>query len=230
MSVALEENGMNVWDAVVGRRSVRRFLDKPVPEKIVRDILEGASRAASGTNMQPWMVHVVSGAAKERLSATVSDLAEKEEASLEYNYLPENIKEPYRSRRRKVGFDLYEKYGVERDDMQGRKAAMLRNYRFFGAPIGLFFTLDRSMSMGSWLDCGMFMQNVMLLARGFGLETCPQQAWCDFGAGVRQELHIPEEHIILSGMALGYIDESAPENRLVTERADVGEFSTWHID
>jgi nitroreductase len=173
-------------------------------------------------------VHVVSGATQARLSAAARAAAEAEQTSLEYPYLPERLKEPYLSRRRKVGFDLYARYGVERHDMAGRKAAMLRNYDFFGAPIGLFFTMDRDMALGAWLDCGMFMQNVMVVARAYGLETCPQQAWCDQGAVVHKELGIADTHILLSGMALGYGDPQAPENGLVSERVGVDEFATWH--
>jgi nitroreductase len=215
-------------DAVTGRRSIRRFRPTPVPEAAVRSILAAASRAASGTNIQPWLVHVVSGAAKNRLSAAVLAAAQAGDLSLEYRYLPGTMKEPYLSRRRKIGFDLYEKYGIDRSDLPGRKAAMLRNYHFFGAPVGLFFTMERDMALGAWLDCGMFMQNVMIVARAHGLETCPQQAWCDFGAVVHRELSIPRQHILLSGMALGHEDEEAVENTLVSTRVDVDEFTTWH--
>lgn len=217
-----------VVDAVVGRRSVRRFLPTPVGEETVTAILEAASRAASGTNIQPWLVHTVTGASRDRLSKAVLAAAVAEQTSLEYTYLAHPLPEPYLSRRRTVGFDLYAKYGVERSDMAGRKAAMLRNYDFFGAPIGLFYTMERDMALGSWLDCGMFMQNVMIVARAHGLETCPQQAWCDFGAVVHRELSIPDNHILLSGMALGHADPDAIENTLETSRAPVGEFNTWH--
>jgi nitroreductase len=138
------------------------------------------------------------------------------------------MKEPYLSRRCKVGFDLYARYGIARDDMAARKAAMLRNFDFFGAPVGLFFTMERDMALGAWLDCGMFMQNVMIVARAYGLETCPQQAWCDLGGVVHAQLGIADSHIILSGMALGYADPAAPENGLVSERAGVDEFASWH--
>lgn len=217
-------------EAVTGRRSIRRFLPTAVPAATIRQILEASSRAASGTNIQPWLIHVVAGKARQRLSQAVLAAAEADEGSLEYEYLPAPLAEPYISRRRKVGYDLYAKYGVDRHDMPGRKTAMLRNYDFFGAPVGLFFTMERTMALGSWLDCGMFMQNVMIVARGLGLETCPQQAWCDFGAVVHRELAIPDNHILLSGMALGYADLSAIENTLVTERSPVDEFTTWHTD
>jgi nitroreductase len=193
----------DVIDAVAGRRSVRAFLPDPIDASIVTAILRGASRAPSGQNMQPWLVHVVSGEARERLSRAATAAAEADETSLEYPYLPDNVREPYRSRRRKIGFDLYAKYGVDRHDLAGRKAAMIRNFTFFGAPIGLFFTIERDLALGAWMDCAMFMQNVMVLARAYGLETCPQQAWCDFGAVVHRELGLSEQFVVLSGMALG---------------------------
>ncbi|MBB5685953.1 nitroreductase [Sphingobium boeckii] len=219
---------ISALDAVKGRRSVRRFLPDPVSEPVIEAILQASSRAASGTNIQPWLVHVVTGKTRDSLSSAVLRAAEAEETSLEYPYLPARLKEPYLSRRRKVGFDLYALYGIDRHDMPARKAAMMRNFDFFGAPVGLFFTMERDMPQGAWLDCGMFMQNVMITARAYGLETCPQQAWCDFGAVVHAELGIPDDHILLSGMALGTIDPSAPENTLVSERAGVDEFGTWH--
>lgn len=219
---------LSAIEAVTGRRSVRRFLPTPVGEETIRAILQAASRAASGTNIQPWQVHVVIGEGRDRLSRAVLAAAEADEVSLEYRYLPERMKEPYLSRRRKLGHDLYALYGIDRNDIASRKAAMLRNYEFFGAPVGLFFTMERDMALGAWLDCGMFMQNVMVVARAHGLETCPQQAWCDFGAAVHRELAIPDGFILLSGMALGYTDLSAIENTLVSDRIGVDEFTTWH--
>ncbi|MBB4642996.1 nitroreductase [Rhizorhapis suberifaciens] len=224
----LPEQGLPAVEAVTGRRSVRRFLPTAVSEQTIDAILQAASRAASGTNIQPWLVHVVTGESRDRLSRAVLAAAQADETSLEYRYLPERMKEPYLSRRRKLGHDLYALYGIDRDDIAARKAAMLRNYEFFGAPVGLFFTMERDMALGAWLDCGMFMQNVMVVARAHGLETCPQQAWCDFGAVVHRELAIPDSLILLSGMALGYADSSAIENKLVSDRIGVDEFTTWH--
>jgi nitroreductase len=195
---------------------------------IITSILEAAARAPSGTNIQPWLVHVVTGATRARLIETAMPAAAAGEFELEYAYLPEQMGEPYLSRRRAVGYALYEKYGIDRSDYPARKAAFLRNFDFFGAPVGLFFTMDRAMAQGAWLDCGMFMQNVMVLARAYGLETCPQQAWCDVGPIVHSVLGIPDDHLILSGMALGYANWGANENTLVSARATVDEFSTWH--
>jgi nitroreductase len=217
-----------VIDAIVNRRSVRRFLPDPIPREIVKAILSDAARAPSGTNFQPWHVHVVTGKARERLSQAVLQAAEAGNRCDEYVYAPSPLMEPYLSRRRKIGFDLYKLYGVARDDIAGRKRAALRNFEFFGAPVGLFFTMERCLCEGSWLDCGMFMQNVMILARAYGLETCAQQAWCDFGGIVHEQLGIAETHIMLSGMALGRPYPGAPENTLITEREPVDQFTDFH--
>lgn len=224
----VEHNGISAFEAVVGRRSVRRFLPTPVSNDVIETILNAAARAPSGVNAQPWMVHIVTGETRERLSRAVTSAVEVGSQSAEYRYLPEVMNEPYLSRRRKIGFDLYALYGIDRRDVAARKEAMLRNYTFFGAPVGLFFVMDRDMTLGSWLDCGMFMQSVMTVARAFGLDTCPQQAWCDYGGVVHQVLDIPAQHTLLSGMALGYIDPTAPENKLVTERAPSATFAARH--
>lgn len=221
-------NGLSAYEAVVGRRSIRRFLPTPVPEETVDAILNAAARVPSGVNAQPWLVHVVTGPARERLSSSVRAAARAGELNFEYAYLPERMDEPYLSRRRKLGHDLYALYGIGRHDKAAREEAMLRNFDFFGAPVGLFFTMERKMTLGSWLDMGMFMQGVMTIARAFGLETCPQQAWCDHGAVVHRELGIPDDHIILSGMALGHADPTAPENGLVSDRVPASEFTIRH--
>jgi nitroreductase len=219
---------MTAIDAVAGRRSVRRFEPTPVASDQVLAILAVASRAPSGVNAQPWLVHVVTGAALRRLTDAGRKAAAVDDLSLEYPYLPDKLPEPYLSRRHKLGPDLYSLYGVKQDDYPARKAAMLRNFDFFGAPVGLFFTMDRRMTAGSWLDMGMFMQNVMTVARAHGLETCAQQAWCDIGAVVHRELSIPNHHILLSGMALGHADPDAPENTLVSDRVAPSAFTTFH--
>jgi nitroreductase len=217
-----------VIDAVVNRRSVRHFLSTPVPLNVVRAILSAASRAPSGTNFQPWHVHVVTGETRSNLSQTVTQAAEGGDRCDEYLYAPAPVMEPYLSRRRKVGYDLYKLYGVARDDFAARKQAMLRNFEFFGAPVGLFFTMERRLLLGSWLDCGMFMQNVMILARAHGLETCAQQAWCEYGRIVHEQLGISDTHIVLSGMALGHPDPDAPANTLVSDRVSIDDFAVFH--
>ena len=211
---------------VTERSSKRNFLPDPVNIDIVKDIIQDASRAPSGTNTQPWKVTCVTGETKKKLTNAVLEAAETGNGSLEYEYMPSKLKEPYISRKRAVGYALYELYGIKRDDYPARKAAMLRNFEFFGAPVGLFFRMDRELLYGSWLDVGMFMQNVMILARGKGLETCPQQAWCEFGPIVHKVLDIPDDEIIISGMSMGYASK-APENTLVSERMPLDDFATF---
>jgi len=225
-----DRRDMSAIDAIVHRRSVRRFLSTPLPLSLIKTILNGAARAPSGTNIQPWKVHVVSGAARERLSRAVLEAAEAGRRCDEYVYIPAQLKEPYLSRRRQLGYELYRLYGIERTDFAARKEAALRNFRFFDAPIGLFFTMEKYLLLGSWLDCGMFMQNGMTLARAYGLETCPQQAWCEYGGIIHQQLNISDDDIILSGMALGYADPNAPENTLVSSRITDEEFASYHFE
>jgi nitroreductase len=217
----------DVVAAVAGRHSMRRFLPTPVPRATVEAILAAAARAPSGTNSQPWHVAVVAGEAQARLSAAVLAAAAAGEQQEEYEYFPEPCPEPYLARRRAVGYRLYSLYGIERSDYPARRRAMLRNFEFFGAPVGLFFSMERQLKYGSWLDIGMFMQNVMIVARGYGLETCPQQAWCEFGPTVHLALNIPAERILVSGMALGFLDAQAPENTLVSEREPLASYATF---
>ena len=217
----------HVISKIVSERSSKRnFLPDPVDIDIVKDIIKDASRAPSGTNTQPWKVTCVTGETKKRLTTAVLEAAQKGNAKLEYEYMPAKLKEPYISRKRAVGYALYELYGIKRDDYPARKAAGLRNFEFFGAPVGIFFRMDRELLYGSWLDVGMFMQNIMILARGKGLETCPQQAWCEFGPIVHKVLNIPDDEIIISGMSMGYAAK-APENTLVSERVPLDDFTTF---
>lgn len=218
-----------VDEAIMSRRSVRAFLPEPVPEAAVRHILEVASRAPSGTNTQPWRVHVLAGAAKERLSEAV--LAEREgrpRGAAEYHYYPTQWREPYLSRRRKIGWDLYGLLGIEKGDKARMWAQFGRNYRFFDAPVGLIFTIDRDLERGSWLDYGMFLENVMIAARGQGLHTCPQAAWMEYPEVIARVLGIPESEMVVCGMSMGYEDPSKPENKLVTEREPVDGFASFH--
>ena len=223
-----EGRGLDVRAAVTGRRSVRGFLDRPVAIETVRRILSDAARAPSGTNSQPWLVHVVTGAARDRVCNAVTAAAIAGRTGKEYAYFPDDAGEPYTSRRRKVGFDLYALYGIARNDMEGRKQSMLKNFQLFGAPVGLFFAMEKKMLYGSWLDLGMYMQNVMVLARGHGLESCPQEAWGHYGPTVHETVGIPDGQVIVSGMAMGYEDKAVVANTLVTEREPVEGFARFH--
>jgi nitroreductase len=223
----MTDGGLSARAAIIGRRSVRGFLPRPVPAETIRSILADAARAPSGTNSQPWFVHVVTGAARDRVSKVVLEAARSGARSAEYPYFPEQPGEPYLHRRRKVGFDLFALYGIDRKDMEGRKGAALKNFEFFGAPVGMFFSMERKMQYGSWLDLGMFMQNVMVAARYYGLETCPQQAWGNYGATMHEVLGLPDDRVMVSGMSLGYEDRTVVANTLVTEREPVDGFAVF---
>jgi nitroreductase len=208
--------------------SCRAFLAKPVPAEIVRSILRDAARAPSGGNLQPWRVFVLAG---EPLAEFVRIVQEKLRVhprgeTPEYHVYPPDLREPYRARRFKCGEDMYATISVPREDKPARLRQFANNYRFFGAPVALFYAIDRQMQCGQWADLGMYMQSVMLLAREHGLHTCAQEAWAAWPQTVREFLQIPPELFFFCGMALGYRDESAPINRLRTDRAPLEEFAT----
>jgi nitroreductase len=218
--------------AITSRRSIRAYRPTPVPRATLERILEVAARAPSGTNTQPWKVHVLTGAAKEKLSrairAAYDDPGERARHTEEYAYYPTEWVSPYVERRRKVGWDLYGLLGIGKADKARMQEQHGRNYEFFGAPVGLIFTIDRVMQQGSWLDYGMFLQNVMIAARARGLDTCPQAAFTQFHRVIARELGLPETEMVVCGMSLGHADERAPENRLVTEREPVSGFARFH--
>lgn len=214
--------------AITSRRSVRAFLPTPVPRALVEHLLDVAARAPSGTNMQPWRAYVLTGEPKRRLSeALVAEHLAGTPEEAEYAYYPHEFFEPYLSRRRKVGWDLYGLLGIRRGEAERMRRQHARNFEFFGAPVGIIFTIDRRLAIGSWLDYGMFLQNVMVAARAHGLDTCPQAAFARRHRTIRRHLPIPEGEAVVCGMSLGYADPDAPENALVTERAPAREFATF---
>jgi nitroreductase len=225
----LVEEAAIVDEAIVSRRSVRAFLPDPVDEAAIRDILEVASRAPSGTNMQPWRVYVTTGETKERLSRAILDSGIRAEKAKwdEYRYYPEKFFEPYYGRRRAVGYALYGHLGIGKRDVDQMRAQHDRNFVFFDAPVGMIFTIDRRLNQGSWIDYGMFIQNIMIAARGRGLHTCPQAAFAPYHRQIRPVLGIADEEVVICGMALGYEDTSKPENDLRTERAPLEEWVTF---
>jgi nitroreductase len=211
-----------------GRYSCRAFLPAPVPKDVLKDILSIASRAPTGTNIQPWKVWVLTGETKhrvsERLLATFDDPEEVSTHSEPYQYDPKKWVEPYIDRRRKVGLGLYCLLGIQKGDALRMHEQHARNYKFFDAPVGLIFTVDTIMEQGSWLDYGMFLQNIMLAAKARGLDTCPQAALIQFHRVIREELDLPDSESVICGMSLGYADPDAPENALRTERASLEEW------
>jgi nitroreductase len=217
--------------AITSRRSIRAFLPTPVGREDIEKILEVAGRAPSGTNTQPWKVYVLTGAAKRRLSdaitAAYADPACASKHTEQYNYYPREWVSPYIDRRRKVGWDLYALLGLARENKAGMAAQHARNYRFFDAPVGLIFTIDRVMEQGSWLDYGMFLENIMVAARGRGLDTCPQAAFTQFHSIIEAHLALSEGEMVVCGMALGYADPDKIENSLITEREPVSCFARF---
>lgn len=220
--------------AITSRHSMRAFLPAPVSREMVETILRVASRAPSGTNIQPWQVHVLTGAARQRLSDRISAIyenpAELAQHEREYDYYPKDWTSPYIERRRKVGWDLYGLLGIAKTDKAAMHRQHGRNYRFFDAPVGLIFSIDRVLQQGSWMDYGMFLQNIMVAARARGLHTCPQAAFTQFHRVIAEELAFRPGQMLVCGMALGYADPAAVENTLVTERADVSEFAHFIED
>jgi nitroreductase len=215
--------------AITSRRSIRAYLPTPVPREDIEALLEVAARAPSGTNTQPWKVYVLTGQARQDLSdAILAVNADPEQArrhTEEYTYYPREWVSPFVDRRRKVGWDLYTLLGLTRDNKAGMAAQHARNYRFFDAPVGLIFTIDRIMEQGSWLDYGMFLQNIMVAARARGLDTCPQAAFTQYHRVIAKQLGLPENEMVVCGMALGWADPDRIENSLVTEREAVQHFA-----
>lgn len=214
--------------AITSRRSMRAFLPKPVDREDIDKILEVASRAPSGTNIQPWNVYVLAGAARERLSDAIltayNDPELKKEHTEAYYYYPRQWVSPFIERRRKVGWDLYRLLGITREDKAGMTAQHGRNFRFFDAPVGLIFTINRILEQGSWLDYGMFMQNIMVAAKARGLDTCPQAAFIHYHKIIAEHLQLPDNELVVCAMALGWADLDKAENALLTEREPLTSF------
>jgi nitroreductase len=221
---------MDVREAVASRFSCRAFLPKPVPEKIVREIVESAARAPSAGNMQPWQVHALAGGRLEALKAL---LAPRMEAELpkgegtDYTIYPHPLTEPYNTRRFTVGELLYKAIGIPREDKAARYRQFANNYVFFGAPVALFFAREKTHGPAQWADIGGYLQTVCLLARDHGLHTCPQQAWVSFHKTVRSFLNLPDILMVYSGMALGFAAEAAPINQWRSPREPLDSFATF---
>ncbi|QJC56081.1 Chloronitrobenzene nitroreductase [Polaromonas vacuolata] len=221
--------------AIDSRQSMREFLPDAVPKASIEHLLELASRAPSGTNTQPWKVYVLQGASRNTLvdkvcaahDALRADPSLASQYCEEYDYYPEKWISPYIDRRRENGWGLYGLLGITKGDKDKMHAQHQRNYRFFDAPVGLMFTLDRQMGRGSLLDYGMFMQNLMVAARGHGLHSCPQAAWNGFSSIILPHLGANPNEMLVCGMALGFADETALVNTYRTPRVAAGEFTTW---
>ena len=221
---------MNVKEAFVSRRSVRRFLPDSVSKEKIENILEGAAFAPSGHNIQPWHVYVVQG--KKKLSMTNSIIEAIKDGSAkemknEFDYYPTEWFEPFVSRRRAVGFELYNLLGIGRDDFEARDKQMQENFHFFGAPVGMFITMDRRLATGTFMDVGMFIQSILVGARGEGLHSCGQVAFTKFHTLIAEQLKFKENEMLVCGVSIGYEDTSAPENALRVEKLQYSDFTTF---
>lgn len=222
---------MDIFEAVDGRFSCRAFLDRPVDPAILRELLERASRAASGSNLQPWKVHVVTGEALQALKSEVAGVIaghDPREGETEYPFHPPGLGDPYKARKEEHGVQLYGALGIAREDKQGRLDQYKRNFALFGAPAALFFTVDRRFGVTQWADVGLFLSTVMYLARGYGLNTCSQQSWARVYRFLGDFLSIPSDQMLYCGLAVGYGDLSHPANSFRSHRASVDDFATFH--
>lgn len=220
---------MNVSEAVDYRRSVRGFLDKPVDIALVKDIVERASRAASGGNVQPWHVDVVHGESIAKLKGIMADkIAKRESETPEYPIYPVGLTPPYEGRRFEVGEMLYGAIGIPREDKMGRAMWFSRNFQFFGAPVGLFISLDRQMGLPQWADAGALLNSIMLLLCEAGLDSCPQECWAVYPKTVGDFLGLPESRMLWTGMSIGYKDPAEPANQLRANRAPSNEWLVVH--
>ena len=221
--------------AITSRMSARAFTQQPVPQQTLQDILQVASRAPSGTNCQPWKVYVLQGQSRDTLvdkvcaahDALRADPALAAQYREEYDYYPEKWVSPYIDRRRENGWGLYNLLGIGKSDKDKMHAQHQRNYKFFDAPVGLMFTIDRVMGRGSLLDYGMFLQNIMVAARARGLHTCPQAAWNGFASLILPHIGAGADEMLVCGMSLGYADVDEPVNSFHTPRLPVSEFTHW---
>ena len=220
--------GMDVEDALLSRRSIRGFLPKPVPKAALRRILEVARYAPSGSNIQPWKVHVLTGKSLQAYTdALLAADRNKEPQNMEYHYYAPEWREPFLSRRRACGFGLYSTMGIARKDMDGRRAAFHQNYRFFGAPAGMLFWIASDLEHGSWLDYGTFIHSVSLAARALGLSTIAQGALGEYPHVAHEMFGVGDDHKLIGGMSIGWPDPDVPANRFQPARIDVDEFTTW---
>ena len=224
------EMNIGVKAAITSRRSIRQFTSKPISNEVITDILEVAAWAPSGTNIQPWNVHVLTGSMKGKVCETASKsfLNPTTNNKNDRLHYMEKFRDPYISRRRKVGWDLYTLLDIKKGDYEKTKSFHVKNFSFFGAPVGLIFTIEKDLGWMSWLDYGMFLQNICIAARAYGLHTCAQASWSGVHEDIAPLLKISTNHLIHCGMSIGMEDEQAVVNKLRTERADLDDFVTFH--
>lgn len=219
----------DVFEAARTRRSIRAYKSDPVSLEVVRDIVALGRHAPSGSNIQPWRVHVLTGTALRRVGEAIQSafLSDEPGHKRDYDYYTDPIYEPYLARRRQCGWGLYGTLGIGRGDREKSRAYRATNYDFFGAPVGLVFTIDRKLEKGSWLDYGMFLQTIMLAARAKGLHTCPEAAIASYPDIVRRELGITDDWVVICGMAMGHADPDAVVNTFQPPRIALDDYAVF---
>jgi len=220
----------DIKEAITSRRSVRKFLSTEISDEIIKDIINVAARAPSGTNIQPWNVHVLRGESRNKIcnAASTAFLDPNIDKKNDRIHYMEKFRDPYITRRRKIGWDLYELLDIKKGDYEKTKAFHVQNFNFFGAPVGLLFTIEKDLGWMSWLDYGMFIQNICIAARGYGLDTCPQAAWGQLNNIIAPLLNIKDNHIIHCGISIGFEDKNAEVNKLRTVREELSIFTVFH--
>lgn len=224
-----------VDEAITSRHSVRAFLDTPIEMQTIKDILAVASRAPSGTNVQPWKVYVVTGQKRaemiDRVCAAQIELLQKPELAVQYQetfaYYPATWISPFIDRRRANGWGLYGLLGIQKGEKEKMAAQQLRNFQLFDAPVALYFTVNKVMGIGSKMDIAMMIQNVMVAAKARGLDTCPQAAWNHFHPIVLDILGAPEDEELVCAVALGHADPEHIVNTFITPREPVENFTVF---
>lgn len=219
---------MDIKQAILERQSIRAFEDRDVDKEIIRAILDAARWTPSGVNTQPWQIEVVSGASKQKISDAILATREESGAKPDYDYYPAEWREPYKARRKACGLALYGALEIGREDRDKMIEATNNNFRFFDAPVGMFFFMDKDMGQGSWLDMGMLLQSIMLLAKEHGLDTCPQASLAENPDVVREILGVSDDKLLVCGLSMGYAKKDAAVNQYRTERLAVDEFTHWH--
>ena len=212
-------------EIINSRKSIRAFLDRPVDNKVIKEMLKKASQAPSGGNLQPWKIYVINSNSMDKFINFQKNWKGKEEPP--YPIYPENLKEPYRTSRYEVGEEMYSLLGIKREDKVGRLNQMLKNFDFFGAPVGLFCFVDKQMGLPQWSDLGMFLQTFMLLAVDQDLDTCAQESWSLKQNCVKTFLKVPEEYLLFCGMAIGYANKDSKINKLQTSRRPIDDWATF---
>jgi nitroreductase len=223
---------MNVTDAVLSRRSVRAFLDTPVPLVLLQEIAAKAARAPSNSNIQPWLIRIIAGAKMQQFKAVMRERRGREPRfdGSQYPFYPAGLVDPYLSRRVQCAERQYSKLGIARDDPEGRFNYVFNNMQFFGAPVGMFCFIEDTMGNSQWADLGSYLQTFMLLLREAGLDSCAQISWCNYSKTVREYFAVPDSWILYCGMSIGYADPDAPINGVVADRAPLAETLKFVID